>query len=41
MVRVMLYPNAKFFEKLSKTNVKVVINSDCHEPKQLLIAIWI
>ena len=29
------YPNAKFFEKLSKTNVKVVINSDCHEPKQL------
>lgn len=29
------YPNAKFFEKLSKTTVKVVINSDCHDPKQL------
>lgn len=29
------YPHPKFFEKLSKTNVGVVINSDCHDPKQL------
>ncbi|MCI6190245.1 MAG: histidinol-phosphatase [Clostridium sp.] len=29
------YPHAKFFEKLSKTNIRVVINSDCHNPKQL------
>ena len=29
------YPHPKFLEKLSKTNVRVVINSDCHDPKQL------
>ena len=27
------YPHKKFWDKVAKTNVKVIINSDCHEPK--------
>lgn len=27
-----MYPHDKFWEKVSKTNIKVIINSDCHSP---------
>lgn len=27
------YPHDKFWERVSKTNLQVVINSDCHDPK--------
>ena len=27
------YPHDKFWERVAKTNLKVIINSDCHDPK--------
>lgn len=29
------YPHKRFWEKVAKENIKVVINSDCHSPKQV------
>lgn len=29
------YPHAKFWELVGKTNIPVIISSDCHNPKQL------
>lgn len=30
------YPHLKFWNKVSKTDLKVIINSDCHSPKELV-----
>ena len=29
------YPHKKFWEKVAKENIKVIINSDCHSPEQI------
>ncbi len=29
------YPHKKFWDKVAKENIKVVINSDCHSPEQV------
>lgn len=29
------YPHKKFWDKVAQTNIKVIVNSDCHDPNQV------